>query len=60
MILSNTRIRLHYSTMLYKVAVEGFSDGEGVKPDVVISPSIDMLSNDKDLIMENAINVLGK
>jgi len=36
------------------------SDIEGVKPDVAISPSVDMLLNHKDLTMEKAINILGK
>lgn len=57
-LLNNTRIRLHYSTSVYKVAVEGLSDYEGLKPDVAISPSIDSLLNHKDLIMEKAINIL--
>lgn len=59
-ILNNTRLRLHYSTLAYKVAVKDMSDIEGVKPDVAISPSVDMLLNHKDLTMEKAINILGK
>ena len=59
-ILNNTRIRLHYSTLAFKVAVEGFSNYEGVKPDVDISPSIDMVLNHVDLILEEAIKYLDK
>ena len=57
-LLNNTRIRLHYSTLAFSVAVEGYSDYEGVKPDVDIAPSIDMVLNHRDLILEEAIKNL--
>ena len=60
MLLNNTRIRLHNSTLVYKVAVEGFLGYDGVKPDVDISPSIDTLLNHKDPIMDKALNIFGE
>ena len=58
-VLNHTRLRLRYSTVVYKVAVEGMSYKEGVKPDIKISPTIEDILNNKDVEMEAALEFLG-
>jgi len=57
--LNHTRLRLHYSTQVYQVAVEGFSPDEGVMPDIYVTPSIDDILNDEDVQMQRALAELG-
>lgn len=57
-ILGNTRMKLHYSTLVYEVNVDGLSDNLGVTPDIVIESTIDDLLNEEDIAMQTAYNVL--
>ncbi len=57
-VLNNTRLRLHYSTLAYRVAVDGMSEHEGVKPDIRIAPTIEDILNDRDVQMEAALQFL--
>src|SRR5690554_902126 len=56
--LGNTRMRLHYSTLVYEVNVHGLPDNLGVTPDIVIESTIDDLLNKEDIAMKTAYNVL--
>lgn len=58
-ILKHTGIRLHYSTLTYKVSVKGLSANKGIEPDIKISPSIEDILNNRDVQMERAIKELG-
>lgn len=57
-VLNNTRLRFHYSTLTYKVAVDGMSEDEGIKPHISISPSIEDILNGRDVQMEKALQFL--
>lgn len=58
-VLNNSRLRLHYSTFIFKVAANGLSDTKGVAPDMSISPSIEDLLNERDIQMEKGLQALG-
>ncbi|MFA6670114.1 MAG: S41 family peptidase [Bacillota bacterium] len=57
-VINNTRLRLHYSTLVYRVAVDGMSEHEGVKPDIRIAPTIEDILNERDVQMEAALQFL--
>lgn len=57
--LNHTRIRLHYSTLPFKVAVEGLVEDKGIKPDISISPTIKDILNNRDVSMEQGLQALG-
>jgi len=57
-VLKHTRMRLHYSTLTFKVMVDGFSDGNGVKPDIFVSPTIEDILKNRNPIMENGLKIL--
>lgn len=58
-ILNNTRIQLHYSTLTFKVAVDGLAQNKGIEPDVTTSPTIEDILNNIDVDMELSRQVLG-
>lgn len=58
-ILKHTRMRLHYSTGIYEVAVSGFQKNRGIQPDIYIEPTIEDLLNHRDVQMKQALKVLG-
>ncbi|MEW8986314.1 MAG: S41 family peptidase [Bacillus sp. (in: firmicutes)] len=53
--LKNTRLRLHYSTQLFKVKVKGMSENSGVTPDIEVRPSIEDILKNKDVVMEAGV-----
>lgn len=57
-VLKNTHLRLHYSTLTFKVKIEDMSENRGVNPDISISPAIEELLNNKDAVMDAALMVL--
>lgn len=57
-VLANTRLCLHYSTLAYQVAVEGFSINEGIEPDVKVELGMDSILNNRDIQMERALQYL--
>jgi C-terminal processing protease CtpA/Prc len=59
MVLSNTRMRLHYSTLVYELAVEGMPKNTGIKPDITIKEDINDILNKKDPQLERAYEILG-
>jgi C-terminal processing protease CtpA/Prc len=59
MVLSNTRMRLHYSTLVYELAVEGMTKNTGIKPDITIKEDINDILNKKDPQLERAYEILG-
>ena len=56
LVLNNTKIRLHYSTEPYEVAVEGFELGKGITPDIKISPTLEDVLVPSDKVLDYAIN----
>ncbi|MGP3779558.1 S41 family peptidase [Halanaerobium saccharolyticum] len=60
LVLSNTRMRLHYSTLVYELAVEGLPKNIGIKPDIVVKREINNLLNKKDPQLEQALEILAK
>ena len=57
-VLDNTRMRLHYSTLVYELEVEGLPKNTGIGPDIYVSQDINNLLSGKDLQMEQAFQVL--
>lgn len=57
-VLKSTRMRLHYSTLTYKVLGQGLSKNSGILPDLSISPSIENLLYNKDIAMERTLQIL--
>lgn len=57
-LLNHTRFRLRYSTSIYKVAVEGMSSHQGVKPHISVSPTIEDILNNRDVQMDAALQFL--
>ncbi len=55
-VLNNTRMRFHYSTLVYQVAVEGLPANEGIEPDIEVKSTIDSILNNRDLQMESCLN----
>ena len=58
MVLKNTRMRLHYSTLAYELAVEGLPKNTGIKPDIVIKKDINDILSNKDSQLEFALKIL--
>jgi len=58
-VLKNTRMRLHYSTLLYKLAVEGLPKDTGIEPDIKVKGNIESILNNQDLQIERALQFLG-
>jgi len=57
-VLNNTRMRLHYSTLVYELEVEGLPQNKGIAPDIYVSQNIDNILSGKDLALEKALQVL--
>jgi len=58
MVLKNTRMRLHYSTLTYELAVEGLPKNTGIKPDIVVKKDINDILNNRDPQLESALKIL--
>jgi len=58
MALKNTRLRLHYSTLTFKVMSDVLSDKSGINPQIVASPSAEDILTNKDIVMETGIKTL--
>ncbi|MHB1150703.1 MAG: S41 family peptidase [Eubacteriales bacterium] len=56
--LKNTRIRLHYSTLTFKVMSDVHSDFSGIKPQIFASPIVEELLANRDIVMETGIKTL--
>ena len=57
-VLNNTRMRLHYSTLVYELAVEGLPRNTGIEPDIYVTRDINNILNKDDLQKERALQVL--
>ncbi len=53
-VLENTRMRLHYSTLVYELEVEGLPKNTGITPDIYINQNISDILRIKDLHIERA------
>jgi hypothetical protein len=58
-VLSNTRMRLHYSTLVYELAVEGLPMNKGIKPDITVKEDINTILNRRDPQLERSLELLG-
>lgn len=58
MVLQNTRMRLHYSTLVYELSVEGMSKNSGIQPDITVKKDINDILNKKDLQLEHSLKLL--
>jgi len=58
MVLKNTRMRLHYSTLAYELAVEGLPKNTGIKADIVVKKGINDILNNRDPQLESALKIL--
>ncbi len=58
MVLKNTRMRLHYSTLAYELAVEGLPENAGIKPDITVKKDINDILNNSDPQLESALEIL--
>ena len=57
-VLSNTRMRLHYSTLVYELAVEGLPKNKGIKPDITLKKEINDILNMRDPQLKRALEIL--
>ncbi|SIQ04726.1 S41 family peptidase [Halanaerobium kushneri] len=57
-VLNNTRMRLHYSTLVYELAVEGLPKNKGIKPDIIVKEDINDILNQRDPQLELALEIL--
>jgi len=60
LVLSNTRMRLHYSTLAYELAIEGMPKRKGIQPDITVREDINDILNKKDPQLEQALEILAK
>lgn len=58
MVLSNTRMRLHYSTLVYELAVENLPKNKGIQPDIYVKEEIDDILDKRDPQLERSLEVL--
>jgi C-terminal processing protease CtpA/Prc len=58
-VLTNTRLRLHYSTLAYELAVEGLPKNHGIEPDITTKNNINDIINKRDFQLERSLEVLG-
>lgn len=58
-ILNHTRIRLHYSTKPFKVAVKGLSQAKGIQPDIPVPSTIEDILENRDVTMQVGLKALG-
>jgi len=58
LVLDNTRMRIHYSTMVYQTAVSGFAQNKGIEPDHQVDYGIEDIINKRDLHLDKAKEVL--
>ncbi|TDO89322.1 peptidase S41-like protein [Halanaerobium saccharolyticum] len=57
-VLSNTRMRLHYSTLIYELAVEGLPKNKGIEPDITVKEEISDILNKRDPQLEQALKII--
>jgi hypothetical protein len=58
MVLKNTRMRLHYSTLVYELNVDGLPKNKGIEPDITIKEDINTILNNRDPQMERSLKLL--
>ncbi len=58
MVLKNTRMRLHYSTLVYELNVDGLPKNRGIEPDITIKEDINTILNNRDPQMERSLKLL--
>lgn len=56
--LEHTQLSFRYSTRIYQVAVEGLTEGRGIMPDYMTSPSLEEVMNLVDVDMRKAIELI--
>jgi C-terminal processing protease CtpA/Prc len=57
-VLKNTKLRLHYSTRVFRVKTKGEADKHGVKPDVFVPQTTGDLLMGNDAVMEAGLEAL--
>lgn len=57
-VLKNTKIRIRYSTMIYRVNADLDTDNNGVSPDIEVKYSINDILNSNDVVMKKALDYL--
>lgn len=57
-VLKNTKIRIRYSTMVYRVNADLETDNNGVDPDIEVKYSINDILNNNDIVMKKALDYL--
>jgi len=58
LVLYNTKLTFRYSTMLWQVAAEGLTPGRGVMPDYLVAPTLDDYLNERDAVLEFALQMI--
>ena len=58
-VLRNTRMRLHYSTLVYELVVEGLPKNKGIEPDITVKEDINTILNRRDPQLERSLELLG-
>lgn len=58
--LPNTGIRVRIPMIRYTMAVSGYPEDRGIIPDYPVSPKIEDLLNDRDTVMEFALDLIEK
>jgi hypothetical protein len=56
--LPNTKIILNCARCIYRANVHGFSREKGIMPDIDVKPRIEDLINDRDTVMEIALEIV--
>ncbi len=57
-VLNHTRMRLHYSTLVYEVEVTGLSANKGIKPDIEVIPTIENILKNQDIQIRSGMQIL--
>ncbi len=57
-VLKNTKIRIRYSTMVYRVNADLDTDNNGVNPDIEVRYTIDDILNNNDIVMKKSLDYL--
>ena len=58
--LPRTGLQVRIPLILYTLAVDGYPKDRGIVPDITVIPSIEDLIAKRDVVMERALDVLGK
>lgn len=56
----HTKVRLYSSTMIFRAATVGQTEGRGVMPDYRVTPSLADYLSGTDAIMNKALEIIAK